>query len=113
MTSVDRAESTSERQTAATQATTVFISERNLHGLTPERLAKLQHALLDASCRLRAAGESIQLLRCTYVPSEGRLLCIFSAASRDLVYKAIELAQLPLPKVAEALDCTTSDDRLG
>jgi hypothetical protein len=113
MTGVDRGEPMSEGQTAATPATTVFISERNLHGLTPERFAKLQHALLDASCRLRAAGESIQLLRSTYVPSEGRLLCIFSAASRELVYKAIELAQLPLPKVAEALDYTASGDRLG
>lgn len=75
--------------------------------LPPAKLADLRaahRAIDEAGRRLTADGEPVRCLHSTYVPAQRRWLCIFSAVSDDAIRKAHEIAQLPVPRVVEAVD---------
>jgi hypothetical protein len=89
--------------------TRLFMTERTLPDMTPERLLAVHSSLAEASRRLGLAGEPIRLLRSSYVLSQKRLISLFAAANKELVHKAVELAQLPLPEVEEILELDGTD----
>ena len=64
----------------------------------------LQAALAEASRRLTAHGQPIHYLRCTYVPDQGRLMCLFEAESADAVRVVNENAQAPYSSIASVLE---------
>jgi hypothetical protein len=75
--------------------------------LSPAKLADLQaaqRAIDEAGRRLSAEGERVRCLHSTYVPTQRRWLCVFSAVSADAIRKTHEIAQLPVPRILEALD---------
>lgn len=80
--------------------------------LPPTRLVDLHaahRAIDEAGRRLTAEGEQVRCLHSTYVPAHHRWVCVFSAASQDAVRKAHEIAQLPVPRIVEALDLSLAD----
>lgn len=77
--------------------------------LPPTQLVDLQtaqRALDEAGRRLTADGHRVRCLYSTFVPEQRRWICLFSADSEETVRKTHEVAQLPVPRVAPALDLT-------
>lgn len=89
----------------------IFIVDRRLPGLTLEHVAAARRALAESSRRLSAGGQSVRYVRSTFAPAHGRWLCVFEAASRDLVRRVNEVAQVPFDSIEEALDFEEDGER--
>lgn len=79
----------------------VFLTEHNLTGLTDAHLRSVRAALTETTRRISLSGSQIQLLECRYV-LEQRLVCTFAADSEAQVRRALDLAQLPHPRVCRS-----------
>jgi len=82
----------------------VYMVERSLPGITMEALAGAQRAAIATSERLSAAGAPVRYLRSTFLPEEGRCLCLFEAGDPARVREVNEAAGLPFSRIVEALD---------
>lgn len=80
--------------------------------LPPSPLVDLHaahRAIDEAGRRLTAEGEQVRCVHSTYAPSQHRWLCVFAAESEGAVRKAHEIAQLPVPRIVEAIDLSLGD----
>ncbi|HUO60084.1 MAG TPA: DUF4242 domain-containing protein [Candidatus Acidoferrales bacterium] len=84
----------------------IFLVERDLPGATLEQLAAAQKAAIMAGKELTAKGRAVRYIRSTFVPGEGRCMCLFEAETADLVREANELAKLPFVRIVPAEDLT-------
>lgn len=84
----------------------VFMVERDLPGVTMDQLAAAQQAAIRTSEEFSADGKKVRYIRTTFVPGEARCMCLFEAATPDLVREVNETAQIPFSRVTEALDLT-------
>lgn len=84
----------------------VFMVERDLPGITMDQLAAAQQAAIRTSEEFSAGGKEVRYIRTTFVPGEARCMCLFEAASPDVVREVNETAQIPFSRVTEALDLT-------
>jgi len=84
----------------------VFLVERELAGATLDQLAAAQKAAIVAGKELTAKGQKVRYIRSTFVPGEGRCMCLFEAANAELVREANELAKLPFTRIVPAEDLT-------
>jgi len=84
----------------------VFMVERDLPGITAAQLGDAQRAAIEASRAFTARGQSVRYVRSTFVPGDSRCMCLFEAASPELVRDVNEAAGLPFSRVTEALDLT-------
>lgn len=84
----------------------VFMVERQLPGITAEQLVAAQQAAIRASQATLAKGKPVRYIRSTFVPGEARCMCLFEAATPELVREVNEAAQIPFTRVIEAVDLT-------
>lgn len=89
----------------------VYMVERSLPGITPDQLAGAQQAAIETSDRHTQQGGDVRYLRSTFVPAEGRCLCLFEAGSEDAVRKVNEEAGLPFTRIVEAMHLPRPDGR--
>ncbi len=82
----------------------VYVVERNLPGITIDRLAEVQRAVLGISQRFTEEGNPVRYIRCTYIPEESRCMCLFEATNVDIVEQVNEEAHIPYTRVLEAID---------
>jgi hypothetical protein len=87
---------------------TVYVAERLLSGVEPAELAAIQRTLADAARRTTAGGQRVRYLRGTYLPAQGRLICVFDAESEEAVHASTWLAQLPFARVERAFEVPLS-----
>ena len=80
----------------------VYMVERDLKGITADQLAGAQAAAIATANR---SGD-VRYIRSTFVPGEGRCMCLFEGASADAVKRVNEEAHLPFTRIVEALDLT-------
>jgi hypothetical protein len=85
---------------------TVYIAERNLAGIGMDDLAGAQRSAIDTATRMSDNGTPVRYIRSTFLPAEGKCMCLFEAESADVVEKLNQDAQLPYERVIEALDLT-------
>ncbi len=85
---------------------TVYMVERNLKGIAMEDLAGAQKAAISKAEEFSGRGKPARYLRSTFVPEDGRCLCLFEAESAGDVEALNREAQLPFERVTEALDLT-------
>jgi len=85
---------------------TVYMVERDLSGITMDQLAAAQKRAIDTGQRLTAEGKNVRYIRSTFVPGESRCMCLFEAASPQLVKELNETAKIPFSRIVEALDLT-------
>ena len=81
----------------------VYMVERSLPGISHAQLAGAQQAAIQTADRFAQSGTPVQYLRSTFVPAEGRCLCLFEAASEEAVRKVNEEAGLPFTSIVEAM----------
>jgi hypothetical protein len=84
----------------------VYMVERDLPGITAEQLGAAQQAAIATGERFTAEGKAVRYIRSTYVPEEGRCMCLFEAGSQADVRAVNDAAQLPYTRIVEALDLT-------
>ncbi|HVP64971.1 MAG TPA: DUF4242 domain-containing protein [candidate division Zixibacteria bacterium] len=84
----------------------VFLVERELQNATLDQLAAAQKAAIVAGKELTAKGQKVRYIRSTFVPGEGRCMCLFEAANAELVREANELAKLPFTRIVPVEDLT-------
>ena len=82
----------------------VFLVDRALPGMTEDLLAEAHRLLQDAARRVSLAGEPVRYLRCTYLPEEGRCVCLFEAVDAVAVRKVNETAQVPFRRISAAIE---------
>lgn len=88
----------------ALEPAVVFVVERRLPGVDPDRLAGVHRALAESARRLSGRGDVVRYLRCTFIPGASRCLCVFEADNADLVRRVNEVAQVPFDRIEEAFD---------
>jgi Nickel responsive protein SCO4226-like len=81
----------------------LFLVEHDLRGLLPWQLAAVHRALGEAVRRENQRGRQIRYVQRIYAPEEQRCLCLFEAASPDLVRSVNDIAQFPLARVMAVL----------
>ncbi len=84
----------------------VYMVERDLTGITNDQLSGAQAAAIATADRLTAPGAEVRYIRSTFVPGEGRCMCLFEASDSSVVRRVNEEAQLPFTRIVEALDLT-------
>jgi len=84
----------------------VYMVERDLKGITQDQLAGAQAAAIATANRMSKPGADVRYIRSTFVPGEGRCMCLFEGASADAVKRVNEEAKLPFTRIVEALDLT-------
>jgi hypothetical protein len=84
----------------------VYMVDRDLSGITLDQLADAQRAAIRTSGDFTAQGRPVRYIRSTFVPGEARCMCLFEAATPELVREVNEVACIPFSRVVEALDLT-------
>lgn len=83
---------------------TLYVAERSLPGITLDGLAGAQRKAIDQAATMRENGVDVRYLRSLFVPDDGRCLCLFEAASPDVVTRLNDDAGIPYRQVTEVLD---------
>ena len=73
-------------------------------GTTPGELAEVQHSLADAAQAMTAAGHPVRYVNGMYMPTQTRLLCVFTAESEETVHATVELVRLPFVQISAITD---------
>ena len=84
----------------------VYMVERDLPGVTVEQLGAAQKAAIEKGQEFTADGKDVRYIRSIFVPGESKCMCLFEAASSELVREVNEAAQIPFTRIKEAMDLT-------
>lgn len=84
----------------------VFMVDRDLPGISMEKLGAAQRAAIETSRRFTESGKPVRYIRSTFVPGEAHCMCLFEAPNGDLVREVNEEAQIPFSRITEAFDLT-------
>ena len=85
---------------------TVYMVERDLMGIEMAALAAAQQRAIAQAAEMRNGGIAVRYIRSTFVPADGRCMCLFEAGSTGVVKDLNDAAQIPYSRVTEALDLT-------
>jgi hypothetical protein len=69
-------------------------------------LGDAQQAAIATSRDFTTQGKAVRYIRSTFVPGDSRCMCLFEAASPELVREVNQVAGIPFSRVTEALDLT-------
>lgn len=84
----------------------VYMVERSLENISMDELSGAQAAAIDKAAEMTNDGQAIRYIRSTFVPGDGRCLCLFEAESESAVRHLNDEIQVPYDKVTSALDLT-------
>jgi hypothetical protein len=84
----------------------LFVVERDLSGVPPERLRLDQRDIASACRQLKAEGRRIRYISSAVMPADGRAVDLFGADSAELVKEAHVSAAVAYSRIAEVLDLT-------
>ncbi len=82
----------------------VYLVERDLPGISMEELADAQKKAIQAGKDMTAQGREVRYIRSMFVPGESKCMCLFEAASEELVREANELGQIPFTRIVPVID---------
>ena len=80
-----------------------FMVERSLKGISMKQLGDAQKAAIDKAGQMTKSGTPVSYLHSTFVPGDGRCLCMFQAESAKDVEKLNRECNIPFDKVTEAM----------
>ena len=85
----------------------VYMVERDLPGITLEQSGGAQKAAIETSQEFTSKGKQVRYIRSTYVPGDSKVMCLFEASGQQLVEEVNQAANIPFPRVVEAIDLTS------
>lgn len=84
----------------------IFMVERDMTGTSLDALGCAKQAANEQARVMREGGTQIRYVRTTFVPGDGRCMCLFEADNEAAVRKLNDDAGLPYHTVTEAYDLT-------
>jgi hypothetical protein len=84
----------------------IFMVDRDLAGITLQGLAEAKEAANAKAASMRAEGSRIRYVRSTFLPGDGRCMCLFEADEEDEVRRLNDEAGLPYRAIVAAYDLT-------
>jgi len=84
----------------------VYMVERNLAGITMDKLGAAQKAAIATGQSMTGQGKAVRYIRSTFVPGEARCMCLFEAPNAEHVKELNDKAGIPYTRIVEALDLT-------
>jgi hypothetical protein len=88
-----------------------FLVEHYRPGSTPAELAAMADSVRETAGELERMGEAVRYLRAAVVPTDESLLCVFEAASEDLVREAYARAGIRFERITAVIPDGTWADR--
>ncbi|MGL4321276.1 MAG: nickel-binding protein [Paracoccaceae bacterium] len=85
-----------------------FLVERDLAGISMADLHMATAAALRHSAKMREAGDRIYYLGSTFLPEEGRCLCLFEAKNAEVVAALNSAARLQVSRILPAMTLATT-----
>lgn len=82
----------------------VYMVERSLKNISMDELSGAQAAAIDTAAEMTATGTPVRYIRSTFVPGDGRCMCLFEAESENAVRSLNDKAAIPYDQVIPALD---------
>jgi hypothetical protein len=89
----------------------IFLVERDLEGISLHDLGAAKEAATAEAQRMLDAGTPIRYLRSTFVPEDGRCMCLFEAEDEEDVRALNQSAGLPFLSIVPAYDLTPTEIR--
>jgi hypothetical protein len=86
----------------------LYVVERDLNNTPTEQFRLDQREVASACTRLKAQGKLVRYISSAVVPSDGRALDLFGAASAELIEEAHASAGVHYARIVEILDLTPS-----
>jgi hypothetical protein len=86
-----------------TDASETFLVEHYRPGLTVDELGAWATRVRDATSELEREGKPVRYLRATIAPTDESLLCVFEAASEQLVREAYARADIPFERITAVI----------
>ena len=86
-----------------TEARETFLVEHYRPGLTADELGAWAARVRDMTGAMEREGKSVRYLRATIVPTDESLLCVFEAASEQLVREAYARAGIPFERITAVI----------
>lgn len=84
----------------------VYLTHRDLPGITLKQLEELQKIAIEMSARFTVEGMPIRFIRTSWVPSESQLLCFFEADNPRVVRDVNEAAGIPFTRIVQVVEVT-------
>ena len=84
----------------------IFMVERDLLAISLQGLGEAMAAADGEARRMREAGTPVKYLRSTFVPADGRCMCLFEAESEAVVRALNDAAGLPYHAIVPAYNLT-------
>jgi uncharacterized protein DUF4242 len=88
---------------AAADAVQSFLVEHYRPGLHVDELRRSAARIRDTALELQREGKPVRHVRTTIVPSDESFLCVFEAASEELVRETYARAGIPFERISTAL----------
>ena len=85
------------------EARETFLVEHYRPGLSAEELGALATRVRRTTNEMEREGKAVRYLRATIVPTDESLLCVFEAASDDLVREAYARAEIPFERITAVI----------
>ena len=82
----------------------VFMVERSLGGISMDGLTGAQKAAISTAAAMRGEGTDIRYIRSTFLPEDGRCICLFEAETETDVGRLNDTAGIPYDRLVAALD---------
>jgi hypothetical protein len=80
-----------------------FLVERDVEGISLADLHGLVAASLRQVARMRDEGDLVHYLGSTFLPKEGRCLCLFQAKDMTVLLGLNSAARLPVTRIVDAI----------
>jgi hypothetical protein len=81
-----------------------YLVEHYRPGLDVEELKRWAVLIRRSAGELQREGRPVRFRRSTIVPGDESLLCVFEAASEELVREAYARAGIPFERISTAID---------
>lgn len=80
-----------------------FLIERDLEGISTPDLHGLVAASQRQVARMRDEGDLVRYLGSTFLPGEGRCLCLYQAKDEAVLSSLNRTARLPVTRIVQAV----------
>lgn len=80
-----------------------FLIERDLEGISMPDLHGLVAASLRQVARMREEGDLVHYFGSTFLPAEGRCLCLYQAKDEAVLSELNRAARLPATRILSAI----------
>jgi hypothetical protein len=88
----------------------VYMADCHLPGVTLAQLTAAQQAAIETSRRFTAEGMPVRYIRCSWIPTDARVMCLYEADNPQAVRDVNEAAGISFLRIVEAVDLSAAQE---